>query len=155
MALRPTTCLEANVQQPSQKLGKVGILLGVLGLVLVLVLAPIGCSRGSASDEFDTIEHPSETDSYLAPDDTYDKVSSGLRLVLSYDSTANAFQGTMENITRKTRYGVNVEVRFSNGIKLGPTTSLDLAPSQVIKVTLPVGSASLTTWDVYISLVAS
>ena len=155
MALRPTTCLEANVQQPSQKLVKVGILLGMLGLVLVLALAPIGCSRGPASDEFDTIEQPSETYPYPAPDDTYNKISSGLRLVLSYDSTANAFQGTMENISRKTRYGVAVEVRFSNGTKLGPTTPVDLAPSQVIKVTLPVGSASLTTWEVYISLIVS
>ena len=40
-----------------------------------------------------------ESGTQFALDDTFDEVRAGARLVLSYDSTANAFKGTVENTT--------------------------------------------------------
>ena len=85
----------------SQKRVKVGILLGMLGLVLVISL--IGCNRGSESGEHsrgsESGESGEESGTQFALGDTFDEVRSGARLVLSYDSTANAFKGTVENTT--------------------------------------------------------
>ena len=56
------------------------------------------------------------------------------RLVLSYDSTSNAFIGNVENTTDTTLRRVRVEVHLSNGTELGPTTPTDLAPVQSLDI---------------------
>ena len=82
----------------------------------------------------------------LAPDETFDMVRSGARLILGYDAASNAFQGTVENTTNSTLTRVRIEVHLSNGTELGPTTPLDLAPGQILPVTLPSTQASFTGW---------
>ena len=71
----------------------------------------------------------------------------GTRLILEYDAAANAFTGTVENTTEATLGRVRVEVHLSNGIELGPTTPVDLAPGQVADVTLPASSQPFDTWS--------
>ena len=82
----------------------------------------------------------------LAPDETFDAVRSGARLILGYDAASNAFTGTVENTTSGVLTNVRIEVHLSNGTELGPTTPIDLAPGQVMAVTLPSTPASFTGW---------
>ena len=77
------------------------------------------------------------------------KVRAGARLILRYDSTANAFVGTVENTTETTLARVRVEVHLSNGIELGPTTPVNLAPGQISDITLPASSQPFTSWSAH------
>ena len=125
--------------------------LAVLGFVLVFAL--IGCNSGSESGEHsrgsESGEGGEESGTQFALGDTFDEVRAGARLVLSYDSTANAFKGTVANTTGTTLSRVRVEVHLSNGIELGPTTPVDLAPGQVVEVTLPAGSQPFASWSAH------
>ena len=82
----------------------------------------------------------------LAPDETFDMVRRGARLILSYDAASNSFKGTVENTTSNVLTEVRIEVHLSNGTELGPTTPIDLAPGQVAPVDLPSTQASFTGW---------
>ena len=82
----------------------------------------------------------------LAPDETFDAVRSGARLILNYDPVGNSFTGTVENTTGNVLGNVRIEVHLSNGTELGPTTPVDLAPGQVVDVNLPSTAASFTGW---------
>ena len=82
----------------------------------------------------------------LAPDETFDVVRSGARLIMSYDAASNSFKGTVENTTNQDLTRVRIEVHLSNGTELGPTTPIDLAPGQVLPVNLPATQASFTGW---------
>ena len=87
--------------------------------------------------------------------DTFDDVRAGARLILSYDATANAFTGTVENTTADPLKQVRVEVHLSNGTELGPTTPVDLAPGQTIAVNLPATSQPFATWGAHPEVGAS
>ena len=82
----------------------------------------------------------------LAPDETFDAVRGGARLILNYDAASNAFTGTVENTTGNTLSNVRIEVHLSNGTELGPTTPVDMAPGEVLQVDLPSTQASFTGW---------
>ena len=82
----------------------------------------------------------------LAPDETFDAVRGGARLILNYDAAGNAFTGTVENTTSNVLTKVRIEVHLSNGTELGPTTPVDLAPSQVMDVNLRSTAVSFTGW---------
>ena len=82
----------------------------------------------------------------LAPDETFDMVRGGARLVLSYDVASNSFRGTVENTTNNVLNRVRIEVHLSNGTELGPTTPVDLAPGQTLPITLASTQASFTGW---------
>ena len=82
----------------------------------------------------------------LAPDETFDMVRGGARLILSYDAASNAFTGTVENTTNNDLTRVRIEVHLSNGTELGPTTPIDMAPGQVATVHLPSTQAPFTGW---------
>ena len=82
----------------------------------------------------------------LAPDETFDMVRSGARLIMSYDPASNSFNGTVENTTSSVLTRVRIEVHLSNGTELGPTTPIDLAPGQVAPINLLSTQASFTGW---------
>ena len=82
----------------------------------------------------------------LALDETFDAVRGGARLILSYDAAGNAFTGTVQNTTGNVLPQVRIEVHLSNGVELGPTTPVDLAPGQVLAVKLPATAAPFTGW---------
>ena len=82
----------------------------------------------------------------LAPDETFDAVRGGARLILSYDAPSNSFKGTVANTTNNVLAQVRIEVHLSNGAELGPTPPVDLAPGQVLPVSLPSTPASFTSW---------
>ena len=130
--------------------------------VAILVFALIGCRSGSESGEHgrdpESSEHGNgseaseageESGTQFALGETFDQIRAGARLILSYDSTANAFTGTVENTTRDTLNRVRVEVHLSNGIELGPTTPIDLAPGQTADITLPASSDPFISWSAH------
>ena len=82
----------------------------------------------------------------LAPDETFDMVRGGARLILSYDAASNSFKGTVENTTNSVLTRVRIEVHLSNGTELGPTATVNMAPGQALAVNLPSTQASFTGW---------
>ena len=94
-------------------------------------------------------EGEEESRTTLALDATYDEVRNGARLVLRYDAEANAFVGTVQNVTEGTLSRVRVEVHLSNGTELGPTTPGDLAPGDKIDVTLQATDETFTGWTAH------
>ncbi len=118
----------------------------VIGVILVLALA--GCV-GSKHESGEHREGGEESGTRLTLNETFDEVRAGARLILSYDSTANAFTGTVENTTSAKLNRVRVEVHLSNGTELGPTTPTDLAPGQVADVVLPATGQSFTSWSAH------
>ena len=129
-------------------------------LSFALVLALVGCgprtasvsesgehSGGSESGEHG--EGGEESGTQFGLGDTFNEVRAGARLILSYDSATNTFKGTVENTTGATLNRVRVEVHLSNGIELGPTTPVYLAPGQVAEVTLPASSQPFTSWSAH------
>ena len=141
--------------------------LAVIGIVLAL--ASIGCNNGSESGEHrgdsdtsasaewsgehgdgvESGEHSEESGTQFARNEAYDEVRAGARLILSYDSAANAFTGTVENTTEATLSRVRVEVHLSNGTELGPTTPVDLAPGQAVDVTLEATKEPFNSWSAH------
>ena len=85
----------------------------------------------------------------LAPDETYDAVRSGARLILKYDAAGNSFKGIVENTTNGVLDRVRVEVHLSNGTELGPTTPRDMAPGDVVAINLRATQASFTGWTAH------
>ncbi len=99
--------------------------------------------------ESESGEGGEESGAQFALSETFDSIRAGARLVLSYDSTANAFTGTVENTTEDTLRRVRVEVHLSNGIELGPTTPVDLAPGETVDINLPASSQPFTSWSAH------
>ena len=85
----------------------------------------------------------------LAPDEIFDAVRSGARLILKYDAPSNSFLGTVENTTNGVLGRMRVEVHLSNGAELGPTTPTDMAPGEVVTINLPATPASFTGWTAH------
>ena len=119
-------------------------------------VADVGAESGEhngASDEHEGEESGDgggeESGTQYGLTDTYDETRAGVRLVLAYDATANAFVGTARNVSYSTASRVRVEVHLSNGIELGPTTPTDLSRGQVIDVVLPATEASFETWSAH------
>jgi len=90
-----------------------------------------------------------ESGTLLALDQTYDEVRNGAHLVLRYDAEANAFVGTVRNVTDGALRLVRVEVHLSNGTELGPTTPVDLAPGEAIEVRLTATTTAFTGWTAH------
>ena len=82
----------------------------------------------------------------LAPDETFDAVRGGARLIMNYDPAGNSFSGTVANTTSGTLTRVRIEVHLDNGTELGPTTPVDLAAGEVMAVNLPSTQAPFTGW---------
>ena len=85
----------------------------------------------------------------LALEETYDAVRGGARLILSYDAPSNSFKGTVENTTDGILERVRIEVHLSNGTELGPTTPTDMAPGEVVSISLSATPASFTEWTTH------
>ena len=105
-----------------------------------------GGAEGAEGGEGSGAGGEEDSANQLAPDETFDMVRGGARLVLSYDAATNSFDGTVENTTNNVLTRVRIEVHLSNGTELGPTTPVDLAPGQTLPINLPSTQASFTGW---------
>ena len=104
---------------------------------------------GEHSEESESGDGGEESGTQFTLGETFDEVRAGARLIVAYDSTSNAFIGTVENTTGTTLNRVRVEVHLSNGIELGPTTPVDLAPGQMADVRLPASSEPFESWSAH------
>lgn len=82
----------------------------------------------------------------LAPDQTFDMVRAGARLIMSYDTASNSFSGTVQNTTNGVLTRVRVEIHLSNGTELGPTVPVDLAPGEIYSINLDSTAAPFSGW---------
>jgi len=98
-------------------------------------------SSSGGSDEESGVE--------LALDETYDKVRNGVRLVLSFNPDNKSFNGFVENTTREILERVRVEVHLSNGVELGPTTPVDLAPGEIYDIKLLAKNFEFDSWTAH------
>ncbi len=140
----------------------------VIGFVLSFAVA--GCANSESSEhsggeesgehsrESESAEHSEggesseegeESGTQFALNQTFDEVRADARLILSYDSNANAFTGTVENTTGATLSRVRVEVHLSNGIELGPASPVDLAPGQTHGINLPASDEPFKSWSAH------
>ena len=133
-----------------------------LAVIIVSMFAITGCSNDETSSGEEsrsgTNEHSREEESggdgeesgtQFGLADTFDDVRVGARLILSYDTDANAFTGTVENTTESKLSRVRVEVHLSNGIELGPTTPVDLAAGETTEVMLRGSSQGFESWSAH------
>ena len=148
---------------------KVGTLIGVLGLCLVL--APFGCGSESKCDKYpdgpcwitnhEVVPPPPSSISEFSRDGTlitlgtsvsFSGTHDGAKLNLWYDSATSTFEGSVRNTTETPLLQVKVTVHLSNGLELGPPTPLDLAPGELIWLTLPAGSQHFSHWSTYLEV---
>ena len=108
-----------------------------------------GESNGEHSGGESDSESREESGTQLGLGDTYDAVRGGARLIIAYDRGRNAFVGTVRNVTNSDLERVRVEVHLSNGIELGPTTPVDLAPGQVVDVVLEASEQPFESWSAH------
>ena len=88
----------------------------------------------------------------LAPDQSYDQTRNGARLVMSYNSSQDAFYGIVENTTNQTLTRVRVEIHLTDQsgaiiAELGPTTPTDLAPGGMLLISLPAAGQTFAGWS--------
>lgn len=129
-------------------------ILTALAFILILIAGITGCTRDDETSETGensvaTGTSDEESAVQLALTDTYDNVRNGAHLILSYDEATNAFTGTVKNTTGAILPQVRVEVHLSNGVELGPTPPVDLAPSEEIPITLMAEGGPFDTWTAH------
>ena len=129
-------------------------ILTALAFMLILIVGITGCTR--VDETSDTGKNPvaaeasdEESAVQLALTDTYDHVRNGAHLIMSYDAATNAFTGTVKNTTGAILPQVRVEVHLSNGVELGPTPPVDLAPGEEIPITLMAEGSPFDTWTAH------
>ena len=129
-------------------------ILTAIAFMLILIAGIIGCTRDDETS--DTGENPvaagasdEESTVQLALIDTYDNVRNGAHLIMSYDAATNSFKGTVKNTTGAILPQVRVEVHLSNGVELGPTPPVDLAPGEQIPIELMAEGAPFDKWTAH------
>ena len=105
--------------------------------------------HGQGGESGEGVEGGEESATQYTRTQTYDETRAGARLVLRYDAATQTFTGTVTNTTNATLSRVRVEVHLSNGVELGPTTPMDLAPGQTIDVSLPATGQNFATWGAH------
>ena len=119
----------------------------LIAITFALIAGIIGCSDtenpviAGTSDEESTVQ--------LSLTDTYDNVRNGAHLIMSYDAASNSFNGTVKNTTGAVLRQVRVEIHLSNGVELGPTPPVDLAPGAQIPIELMAEGPSFNKWTAH------
>ena len=110
--------------------------------IVLLILAACTSSEGITNSEEDS-------GPMLSLDQTYERIRSGARLVLSFDKQSNSFNGFVENTTDEMLRFVRVEVHLSDGSELGPTKPTNLKPGEIESIHLPVGDIFFDGWTAH------
>ena len=108
-----------------------------------------GHSAETGNETDDTDGNEGSGADILAPNETFDAIRGGARLILNYDASSNSFRGTVENTTDGVLERVRVEVHLSNGTELGPTTPTNMAPGEVALIDLPATPESFIGWTTH------
>ncbi len=114
--------------------------------IVAVVSVMSSCSR---TDDLLISNEGEESNVELALNERYDNVRNGARLILDYNAASNAFVGTVENTTNEILMQVRVEVHLSNGVELGPTAPVDLAPGAQIAIELKAEGPAFNKWTAH------
>ena len=120
----------------------------VASLLLCMGLLAAGCGDDSTSSE-PAEEHSEESGIQYQKGEDYDETRGGARLLLSYDSSQDAFVGTVTNTTDGILDEVRIEVHLSNGVELGPTTPGDLPAGETADISLSADGEEFETWSAH------
>lgn len=121
--------------------------LGILtAIAFVLIAGIIGCSSSDTANPMTTETDSEESTVQLTLGETYDNIRNGAHLIMSYDAATNSFKGTVTNTTNAILPQVRVEIHLSNGVELGPTTPVDLVPSEQIPIELMAEGPTFDMW---------
>ncbi|MDE0084170.1 MAG: hypothetical protein OXU23_00545 [Candidatus Poribacteria bacterium] len=124
-------------------------ILTAIAFTLILITGITGCSSSDTTNPMTAKTDSEESTVQLTLDETYDYNRNGAHLIISYDAATNSFKGTVKNTTNGTLTQVRVEVHLSNGVELGPTTPVDLAPSEQIPVELMAEGPTFDMWTAH------
>ena len=103
-------------------------------------------------DEGEHGEESGESGTRYGIADTARETRSGVRLALRFDAAGGAFTGTVTNTTTEPVTRVRVEVHLSNGVELGPTPRITLAPGEASAVTLDASGQRFETWETHVEI---
>ena len=106
-------------------------------------------SQSMAFEGMEGMEGGEESATQYGLSDAFDQVRAGARLTLGYDPASQSFTGVVTNVTDMALSRVRVEVHLSNGVELGPTAPVDLAPGQSTTVSLDASGQSFATWGAH------
>ena len=127
----------------------------------LLALGVLGCS-GSPTEPSGEGYGPEgqggesdESGTQYAISETATEVRGGVRLIISYNSARQVFTGSVENTTNVTVTRVRVEVHLLNGVELGPTPNVDLAPGETKPVELDARGQTFTHFSVHVEIGSS
>lgn len=77
---------------------------------------------------------------------TADETINGIRAIISYNVTTNAFEGTFENlnsnVAEQTRLEAHVFDANGNSTEFGPTPGIDMQPGETRNVTLTINATT-------------
>jgi len=94
-------------------------------------------------------EEGEESGTRYSKSESVDVVRRGVQLKLRYDESSSTFIGTIKNVSNEPVKKARVEVHLSNGVELGPTTPVDLAPGQQADVKLSAENQTFTMWETH------
>ena len=87
-----------------------------------------------------------EPGSLWSKNETATEIMRGVRLILQYDASSQAFVGTLENLNTNIAPQVEVKVYVSDGDyvshEFGPSTPVDMEPGETKDITVPVTSGT-------------
>ena len=84
--------------------------------------------------------------------ETAREARSGVRLELRFDGASETFTGTVVNTTAEPVSRVRVEVHLSNGVELGPTPRISLAPGETSSVQLEAVGQRFEAWTTHVEI---
>ena len=84
--------------------------------------------------------------------ETAREARSGVRLELRFDAASETFTGTVVNTTAEPVSQVRVEVHLSNGVELGPTPRISLAPGETSSVRLEAEGQRFEAWTTHVEI---
>ncbi len=147
---RGTLFLHTPDGSPFAPLGlRFGKLQGFLSAIPVISLnGASGCSGGGSTE-------PGESGTQYGLSETAREVRGGVELIARYDREGQRFTGTVHNTNAATVRQVRVEVHLSNGVELGPTPRVDLAPGETKSIVLDAMGQDFTCYSIHVELGAS
>ena len=110
--------------------------------------------RGSEADEHGTgSEADVEVAGDIVPKDAdYEDDWNGMQIGISYITDHDVFYGVVHNVSDESLLSVRVRVRLSDGIELGPTEPMHLAPDQHEGFGLKVMDEAFDSWNVHVEV---
>ena len=113
-------------------------------------LAALVATIATTLSACNTLTEEGESGTRWNRSETATETRSGVTLVLSYNATAQRFNGTVTNTTNSTVADVRVEIHLSNGTELGPTPRTSLNAQEAKPVTLDAQGQSFDWYTVHV-----